>query len=320
MKYLLYSSVSAVFLYFSRKWFKGGQFSENVSAKNLVAVVTGANVGIGFEVAKELNLRKAKVYMLCRSEKNAQSAIIQLAKNGCDSSNLHFIQCDFTSFASVKKAAEQLLQLENHIDVLINNAGVLMTNYELSEDGFEKTWQTNHLGPFLLTELLLPVIQKSANGGRIVNVSARLHRTISSLDYERIDERNHFNKWILYRESKMANILHTRQLSHRLHSTGSSVVANSVHPGVVNSDFMRNTWWAAPGLIIITRCLANFFLKSSRDGAQTVLYVALSKEVEGISGKYFADCELAKESEFASNDQASEELYNYSIQKVSKFL
>ncbi|CAI5450348.1 unnamed protein product [Caenorhabditis angaria] len=320
LKFVLYSSILAVFLYFIRRYLKGGQFTERVSAKNLIAVVTGANCGIGFETVKELNLRKAKVYMLCRSEKNALAAKIQLAKRGCDSSRLNFIQCDFTSLDSVRNAARELLRVETHIDILVNNAAVLMTKFEVTEDGFEKTWQTNHLGPFLLTELLLPALKKSENGGRIVNVSALIHKKVKKLDYEKINEKKHFGDWKCYGESKVANILHARQLTRRLHKSGSPVTINSLHPGIVNTDLLRNTIFAKPVIISIARFLANIFLKTPLDGAQTVLHVALSKKLEGVSGKYFVDCKLAAESEFASNDQASEDLYNYSIEKVSKFL
>ncbi|CAI5454053.1 unnamed protein product [Caenorhabditis angaria] len=297
-----------------------GKFTENVIIENYVAVVTGANIGIGFEVAKEFNLRKAKVYMICRSEKNADAAIVQLENLGCDSSRLHFIQCDFTSFKSVKNAANELLGLENHIDILVNNAAVLMPKFELTEDGFEKTWQTNYLGPFLFTEILLPAINKSENGGRIVNVSSIAHDRVDILDFDQINNENQFGEWKTYGESKVANILHARQLTRRLHESKSSVTINSLHPGIVNTDLLRNTVFAKPGVIAISRFLANIFLKSPLDGAQTVLYLALSEKVEGVSGKYFIDCKLAKESKLALNDQISEDLYNYSMEKVSKFL
>ncbi|CAI5448609.1 unnamed protein product [Caenorhabditis angaria] len=303
-----------------RKFFKGEQFTEKICLENYVAVVTGANIGIGFEVVKELNLRKAKVYMLCRNEKNALDAIKLLANLGCDSSRLFFIKCDFQSFESVKNAANEILRLETRIDILVNNAAVLMTKFELTNDGFEKTWQTNHLGPFLLTEILLPAIKKSENGGRIVNVSALIHEKVEKLDFDKINDENHFGDWKSYGESKFANILHARQLTRRLKESNSSVTINSLHPGIVNTDLLRNTFWAKPVIISIARFLANIFLKTPLDGAQTILYVALSKNIEGVSGKYFVDCKLANESEFAKNDQASEELYNYSIDKISKFL
>ncbi|CAI5453228.1 unnamed protein product [Caenorhabditis angaria] len=299
---------------------KSGKFTENVTIDNYVAVVTGANIGIGFEVAKELNLRKAKVYMVCRSAKNAESAKTQLVNLGCESSRLQFIQCDFTSFESVKNAANEILRLENHIDILVNNAAVLMTKFEMTGDGFEKTWQTNYLGPFLFTELLLPAIKKSENGGRIVNVSSDIHERVKKLDYEKINYENHFGDWNSYGESKVAIILYSRHLTRRLEQSNSSVTVNSLHPGVVNTDLLRNTVFAKPVVISISRFFANIFLKTPLDGAQTVLYVALSTKIERVSGKYFVDCKLANESELAKNDQASEQLYNYSIEKVSKFL
>uniref|UniRef100_A0A8R1IPF2 Uncharacterized protein n=1 Tax=Caenorhabditis japonica TaxID=281687 RepID=A0A8R1IPF2_CAEJA len=152
---LLYSAIAFIVLFFVRRFFKGGQFTERVSAKGLVAVVTGANCGIGFETVRELNLRKADVYMLCRSSERANDAKRQLVRMGCDATRLHFIECDLTDFESVRRAAKELLESTNTIDILINNAGIMFqNNHVLTKDGHEKTWQSNHLGPFLLTELL----------------------------------------------------------------------------------------------------------------------------------------------------------------------
>ncbi|GMT37747.1 hypothetical protein PFISCL1PPCAC_29044, partial [Pristionchus fissidentatus] len=134
------------------RYFKGGQFRESVSAIGKVAVVTGANTGIGLETAKELNLRGAKVYMLCRTEERARDAQEKMEKEGCDKSRLIYVHCDLASKASVRKCAETMLKRESQIDILINNAGLWMNGYEKTGDGHEMTWQSNHLGPFLLTE------------------------------------------------------------------------------------------------------------------------------------------------------------------------
>ncbi|CAI5450354.1 unnamed protein product [Caenorhabditis angaria] len=315
---VLYLAASFVVLFFVRKFFKGGQFTERVSAKNLIAVVTGANCGIGFETVKELNLRKAKVYMLCRTEERAFEARVELSKKGCDSSRLIFIQCDLDNFESVRKAAEQLLSLEKHIDILVNNAGIMyQSKYGSTVDGHERTWQSNYLGPFLLTELLLPVLKKSENGGRIVNVSSMLHRQSAKINLATVDEKKSYGMMKAYNQSKLANVMHARQLTKILRKEGThNVLVNSLHPGAVNTPLIRSTFLYLKGIKELTAPFRWFFLKTSRDGAQTSLYVSLSKKVDGISGKYFADCKLATESELALDDQACEDLYNYSLEQV----
>ncbi|CAB3397757.1 unnamed protein product [Caenorhabditis bovis] len=300
-----------------RRYFKGAQFTEKASAKNLVIVVTGANCGIGFETVRELNLRKGKVYMLCRNEDRANEARRNLVKLGCHSFRLHIIECDLCNFESIRNAAKELLEAEDHIDILINNAGIMFQNkFETTIDGHEKTWQSNHLGHFLLTELLLPAIKKS-NSGRIVNVSSLLHTHSKRIDLSKVDDKKYFGSMSSYCQSKLANVMHARALTHRLRKEGThNVTVNSLHPGGVNTPLMRSSFFYLPVIKQITAPFRWFVLKTPRDGAQTSLYCALSKKVEGVSGKYFKECKLAAESPLATDDQACEDLYNYSLEQT----
>ncbi|GMT17785.1 hypothetical protein PFISCL1PPCAC_9082 [Pristionchus fissidentatus] len=304
---------SAFGLILLRRHFKGGQFRERVSAKGKVAVVTGSNTGIGLETVRELNLRGAKVYLLCRSEQRANEGIVKLVKMGCDATRLIYVNCDLSSFDNVRKSAAKLAQLESHIDILVNNAGLWLSDFEKTMDGHETTWQTNHLGPFLLTELLLPLVEK-AEEGRIVNVASALHRKSPVIDLSSIDSKDGFGSaYIAYNKTKLANVMHARELSRRLRAKGNNVVTvNSLHPGVIASELWRNFGAGFK----VAQFFAGFMLKTERDGAQTSLYLALSKDLKGVSGFYFQDCARNPESPQATDDLACKQLYDYSRKAV----
>ncbi|KAF8357855.1 hypothetical protein PRIPAC_92850 [Pristionchus pacificus] len=299
-------AIGAIGLYLLRKYFKGGQFTEAVSARGKVAVVTGGNTGIGLETVKDLNLRGAKVYMLCRSEQRASAAKSELVKAGCDSSRLIYVNCDLSSMENVRKCAARLSQLQSSIDILINNAGVWAGAYEQTKDGHEITWGTNHLGHFLLTELLLPLVEKAPEG-RIVNVASLVHYQSAAIDLAKIDSKDGFDTSMAYNKSKLANVMHARELTRRLKSKGkTTVTVNSLHPGVIATELLRNL---GVGYKIFQIVFA-FFMKSWKDGAQTSLYCALSSEVKGVSGLYFSDCASKVAAPLAHDDLACKQL-NY---------
>ncbi|KAJ1351965.1 hypothetical protein KIN20_008148 [Parelaphostrongylus tenuis] len=316
MTYIFVGAVLSIAIYVIRNYFKGAQFTEHVSAKGLVAVVTGANSGIGLETVRALNTAKAKVYMLCRSKDRAVDAKIRLAQMGCDATRLVDLECDLANFSSVRECAKELLRMEDKIDILINNAGVMMyPQYEKTVDGHELTWQTNYLGHFLLTHLLLPALEKAPKS-RIVIVSSKWHLMSKALDLQTIDDKAKFGLLEPYVRSKLANVMHASELCRRLHKQSlHHVTVNSLHPGVVNSNLSRWTLIAKPPLRELTAPFRWLFMKNERDGAQTTLFLALSHKVDGVSGKYFADCKLTKEHELALNEQACQDLYNYSLEQ-----
>ncbi|GMR40888.1 hypothetical protein PMAYCL1PPCAC_11083 [Pristionchus mayeri] len=310
------AAAGAVGLYFARRHFKGGQFTEKISAEGKVAVVTGVNTGIGLETVRELNKRGAKVYMLCRSEQRAAAAKEQLVQSGCDASRLIYVNLDLGSKENIRKCAERMNQLEPHIDILINNAGLLTSKYEKTKDGHEMTWGTNYLGPFLLTELLLPLVEKAPEG-RIVNVSSLGHYDVPlPMDLSTIDDQekyNDINSMSTYCKSKLANVMHARELTHRLRAKGNTTVTiNSLHPGVIATEIFRDQ---GIGASIMLATVA-FFLKSWKDGAQTSLYCALSSDLKGVSGHYYSDCARMLESRLALDDLACKQLYDYSLKAV----
>ncbi|XGW01083.1 hypothetical protein V3C99_013775 [Haemonchus contortus] len=319
VNYVLLAAFLGTALYLIRRYFKGAHFDdvhEQVSAKGLVAVVTGANSGIGLQTVRGLNLAKAKVYMLCRNEERGVAAKIKLAQMGCDATCLVNLRCDLADFSSVRECANEILQKEDKIDILINNAGVMFyPRYEKTVDGHEMTWQSNHLGHFLLTHLLLPALEKAPKA-RIVIVSSILHLRSKALDLATIDDEKKFGYFEPYYRSKLASVMHARALTKRLRELGiHNVTVNSLHPGYVNTNLPRSTPLLKTPLRQITAPFRWFFMKTDRDGAQTSLYLALSKNVEGVSGKYFADCKVANENPLALNDQACDDLYKYSLEQ-----
>lgn len=307
-----------IVIYVVRQYIKGKQFTEKVSAKGKVALVTGANSGIGRQLVRELNLRYTKVYMVCRDmEKGRQAARGLFSQYGCDATRMIVMEADLSSFDSIRKFVKEFNQKEEKLDVLINNAGIMFyPKFEKTSDGHEMTWQTNYLGHFLLTELLLPKLEKSADGGRIINVSSKLHRKAETVDMDICDSKKHFDRWIkTYARSKLASVMHSVALTKRIRSkdSGSKISANSCHPGVVDSSLVRIPFFTN----VIKKVFSPFIwfvMKTEQDGAQTPLYLALSKKVNGISGKYFSDCELSTPHPLAFDENSCEVLYNQSIE------
>lgn len=215
--------LAAAALFFLRQWIKGAQFREKCSAKGKVVLVTGANSGIGRQLVKELNLKGAKVYLLVRQEERGQAAVRWMLNYGCDPTRLLVRQCDLCSFASVRKFVKEFEKgesdrfrcsrlEEDHVDILINNAGVMFVpTYKTTEDGNELVAQSNHLGHFLLTELLIPRLE-AAPEARVVNVSSKLHSTADCADLDVMDSKARYGILQSYARSKLANVSRIRRV------------------------------------------------------------------------------------------------------------
>ncbi|KAI3409833.1 hypothetical protein GPALN_006208 [Globodera pallida] len=307
-----------IVLYALRQWIKGAQFREKVSARGAVAIVTGANSGIGKQLVRELNLRYVKVYMACRSVSHGQATVRELfSRYGCDMTRMIVRHCDLTDFGSIREFVEEFNRGTNKLDILINNAGVMFyPRFTKTTDGHELTWQTNFLGHFLLTELLLPKLERSEEGGRIVNVSSRAHLWADSVDPELVEAPGRFGVMVTYARSKLANVMHAVALTKRIRTNHSSskVSANACHPGSVNTELIRNDFFRK----YVKKVLAPliwFILKTDQDGAQTPLFLALSKQIAGVSGKYYSDCKEEKVHALAEDEFACEILYNNSLEQ-----
>jgi NAD(P)-dependent dehydrogenase (short-subunit alcohol dehydrogenase family) len=259
-----------------------------------VAVVTGTTHGIGRVTARELAKAGYTVVMLCRDPEAAtreRQAILAVTPQAV----VHTIRCDLSSLAAVREAAQEVRRQFDRIALLINNAGMVSSWHRMSADGFELTFATNHLGPFLLTGLLL---ERMADKGRIVTVSSRAHYP-AKLDLARItNPRARYHARAAYAESKLANVLHTFALARRLATTG--VTVNCLHPGIVATNLLPR--W----LQLIKPLISHQTLDSER-GARTTLFLALSNEVAGVSGRYFDENQVAQPASDAANDIALQE-------------
>lgn len=251
--------------------------------KNKISIVTGANSGIGKVTAIALAKQGFTVVMMCRNRAKAEAAreeISRLSRNA----QVEIIQVDFASQRQIGEAAAQFLARYDKLDVLVNNAGFLASDKrELTEDGIEATFAVNHLGYFLLTGLLMPALEKAAaeNGeARVVSVASEAHR-YAPFSLENVQMERGYNGMKAYCISKLCNILFTAELARK--TAGKNIIANSLHPGAVNSGFAGDT----SGWFAWLFKLAKPFLISEQEGAETSIYLATSPDVKGISGGYF---------------------------------
>ena len=263
-------------------------------------LITGANQGIGKAAAVALGRQGAKLVLVCRSAARAREAVAEIEREGAR--DVELILGDLGSQADVRRIAADFQAKHQRLDVLLNNAGLLVTKRRTTVDGIEETFAVNHLGYFLLTNLLLDVLRASP-GARIVSVSSDAHRR-GTIRWDDLQfEKEKYNAWGAYSQSKLANILFTRALSRRLH--GTRLTANCLHPGVVATGF-GHTYG---GFARVLATIARPFLIKADEGAKTSVYLASSPEVEGVSGEYFAACRVTKPSAAAREAGAAERLW-----------
>jgi|SRR5215510_1134124 len=267
-----------------------------------VCIVTGANTGIGKETALGLARLGATMVMVCRDRQRGEEAQHEIKqKSGND--NVELMLCDMSSQRSIKQFAPIFAQRHDRLDVLVNNAGVVLREQSMTEDGLESTFAINHLGYFLLTNLLLDLLIKSAPS-RIVNVASAAHK-FGNLDVNAWPTGRQYSTFGAYANSKLANILFTRELAQRL--TGTRVTANCLHPGGVGTNLFR-------GLPKFLQTVIKLVTISPERGARTSIYLASSPDVEGITGKYFARCRQQESSDASRNKAAARDLWNLSAE------
>jgi retinol dehydrogenase 12 len=242
-------------------------------------LVTGANTGIGRATVEGLADRGARVFLACRSEAKTRPVIEEVARRtGNDS--LEFLPLDLGDLSSVRACAEQFLARDEPLHVLINNAG-LAGKRGRTPSGFELMFGTNHVGPFLLTGLLLDRLKRGAPA-RVVNVASEAHYNAPGIDFDAVREPTKTRTGLAeYGVSKLANVLHAQELARRL--DGSGVTTYALHPGVVASDVWRQVPWPI-------RPLLKLRMASPEDGSRTSLHCATAPELAGESGNYYDDC------------------------------
>ncbi|XP_072396957.1 retinol dehydrogenase 13-like [Diabrotica undecimpunctata] len=285
------------------------------------AIITGANTGIGKETAKDFYKRGAKVILACRNLEKASDAVADIQKQFKTESNLghlKVVELDLCSLESVRACAKELLESEERIDLLINNAGVMMCPYGKTKDGFETQFGTNHLAHFLFTLLLLPKICKSTPA-RIINVSSIAHTApYGSMDFTDLNfDKRKYNPIHAYQQSKLANILFTKELARRLAQNNlTDVNVYALHPGVIRTELSRHYDSMFPGLTWVYDNLFGMFLKTPTQGAQTQIYCAIDDKCAGETGLYYAECAVKPCTREAQNDEAARKLWDISMEFV----
>jgi NAD(P)-dependent dehydrogenase (short-subunit alcohol dehydrogenase family) len=246
-----------------------------------IVLITGANSGIGKETARGLAKMGAVIIMACRNLTKAV-AVSEAIKRESGNDRIEVMHLDLTSLGSVRELASQFVGKYQQLNVLINNAGVMCTGGGETEDGFNRVMATNYFGPFLLTNLLLPLLEQTKEA-RIINVSSIAHLW-GRIDLNDLNFKRKCRFGGPYASSKLALIFFTQELSERLNQTG--ITVNALHPGVVATDIYRigpeGSWYQA-----LFRKVLSLVMISPKDGAQTSIYLASSDDVRGVTGKYF---------------------------------
>lgn len=270
-----------------------------------VCVVTGATSGIGKVAALSLAQQGFKMLLVARSREKGESVQRAIQAVLPDSAPELFVG-DLSSQQSIRTLVKDIRSAHRHIDVLINNAGGIFGNRVLTAEGIEHTFALNHLGYFLLTNLLLDPL-RAAGEARIINVSSQAHR-FSKLDLDHLNSNGKYNAMEAYAQSKLANILFTYELSRRLADT--RITANALHPGAVRTNFGREL----PGVVGAFFRHFGFLLRSAEKGAATMVWLASSDQVAGVTGKYFLDKREIRSSRISYDVSLARQLWDASAE------
>ncbi|TKW03549.1 hypothetical protein SEVIR_7G048801v4 [Setaria viridis] len=290
------------------------EVTSGIDGSGLVAIVTGGSHGIGAETCRVLALRGVHVVMAVRNPSSGARVKEEIERQA-PTTKIDIMELDLSSMSSVRRFANNFKALNLPLNILVNNAGISYVPFSLSEDGIELQFATNHLGHFLLTDLLHENMKVTAieTGleGRIVIVASASHR-FSYREGIRFDKINHmsgYNGFFAYCQSKLANILHSNELSNQLKEQNAQVVVNSLDPGVVVTNILHHRWFLQ-GIVF---GLGKFVFKNVQQGAATVCYLALHPQVAGITGKYFADCNAVELKSHAANREMATRLWDFSV-------
>ena len=280
--------------------------------KGKTVVVTGGNSGIGFETAAALASMGARVLVTARNADKGRGAVSAITQRVGGEAQVQLVVFDLADLASVRQGASEILEQAPRLDVLVNNAGLVLTERAETVDGYEATLATNHLGPFLLTNLLLDRMKGSAPS-RIVNVASSAHKAARrGMPFDDLQSEKRYRGMQVYGQSKLANILFTLELARRL--AGSAVTANSLHPGTVRTGYGGDG--DTRGFLAVGIKIGSPFFLSAAKGARTSVYLASSPDVEGISGQYFVKCKPKQPRRWAQDPEAARRLWRVSEELV----
>ena len=272
------------------------------------ALVTGASSGLGFEASAKLASLGAELVLVARDRRRGEEAVATIKKRS-GSNAVSLMLCDFASLTQIRRLAGDVVASRSKLHILVNNAGSVNAKREVTEDGIERTFAVNHLGPFLLTNLLLELLKRSAPA-RVVTL-ASIAQARGDMPFDDLQfERGGYAIMRAYARSKLANVLFTRELARRL--AGAGVTANCLHPGAVAT----NIWSHAPWYVRPLLAVAKLFMISPEQGAEAIVYLATSPDVEGLTGDYYERTRRVAPSQIAQDDLTATRLWERSAALV----
>jgi len=271
--------------------------------RDKVVVITGATSGIGAVAADHLAQKGARILFVARDRERGEKLRRHLRAVAAHADHTPYY-AELTRLSDMQRVAQEIAAAEAHVDVLINNAGAMFTRRQVTEDGLERTFALNHMSYFVITNLLLERL-KATHGARIVSTASTAHRG-ETLDFSDLQSERRFSAFGAYSRSKLMNILFTRELARRLAGTG--VTANCLHPGFVASRFGDESG----GLMSLAVRAAKLFAITPEQGAESIVYLASSPEMEGKSGGYYYKCQPDTPSRAAQNDMDARRLWDAS--------
>jgi NAD(P)-dependent dehydrogenase (short-subunit alcohol dehydrogenase family) len=277
--------------------------------KGKTVLVTGATSGIGEVTARELTRMGAQVTIVSRNAEKC-AAVAEAIKTETGNP-VEFIKADLSTIIGIMQAASDFKQRHTRLNVLVNNAGGFFNKRLVTSDSFEMTFALNHLNYFLLTNLLLDLLKASAPA-RVVNVASGIHMG-ARLDFENLQGEKRYAGFRAYGQSKLANVLFTYELARRVEKSG--VTVNALHPGYVDTGLSLNNGFF---FRVFAKLSARLFGRKPEEGAQTSIYLAASPEVEGVTGKYFADCKPVDSSPESYDKAVAERLWQASLELTGR--
>lgn len=280
-----------------------GMTNSNANLKGKVCLVTGTSSGIGKATAWGIAKTGATVVMTGRDKGRTEAAREEVMRRS-ENEDVHILLADLSSQAQIRELARAYQERFSRLDTLVNNAGTIPRKREVSEDGYEMQWAVNHLGYFLLTYLLLPVLKANAPA-RIVNVSSMVHSS-GRIDFEDLQAEGSYSPTRVYANTKLANVLFTYELARRLEGTG--VTANCLHPGVIATQLNRAYMGGGGG--------GEADAAELEAGARTSVYLAASPEVEEFTGGYFSSGQARRSSQDSYDEELAKRLWAVSAEMV----
>lgn len=294
--YFKYAGAGFISIFLIRNYFNGPTTNISRDMKDRIVIVTGSSAGIGKETARDLLNKGAKVIFACR-DKEKTLKVIDDVSTELTRPNAIFMQLNLASFNSVNSFIKEFSKNFNKLDILINNAGLFNDELIITEDGLENTLQTNHIGHFALTGILLKYL-KNSDDPRVINVSSRAHRKAKDLLSKGLSEKN-YEIYAIYGISKAANILFTEALkdfSEKRKDELSKIKTVSLHPGVVHTEFTRSEGRSLviQSIIFLFWPFMKIFFKDEKMGAQTTLHCCYLNTDLLENGAYYSDCKVSK--------------------------